>query len=518
MALDPRTPVLVGTGQVTSRPDPRVPLSGRPEPVELMARALVAAAEDASGAAPGAPAGPGRALLERARSLRVVAMLGSRLPNPGLAVAGRLGIAPAEIGLSGIGGNTPQTLLNQSAAAIARGEIDTVLVCGAEAVFTRGAARRAPGGTAALGWTDQDPATTEPPVPFGDGRDGVSAFEAARGVTLPVTVYPLFENALRAAHGWDLDEHRARIGALWSSFSSVAAANPSAWLPTALTPEAITTPSASNRMVSTPYTKLCTANIAVDQGAAYILSSVGAARSAGVPDERWVFPLAGADAHDHWFVSERADLHRSPAIAAAGRAALAVAGVGVDDLGPVDLYSCFPCAVQMAAAALGLAVDQPGRPLTVTGGLTFAGGPGNNYTTHAIATVAQSLRAEPGSVGLVTGLGWYATKHSVGVYGSRPPSGRAGPGFAWRDVQAEVDAGPRVRVDEAATGPVTVETYTVGYDRDGGAERALLALRTPAGARTWGRVEDPDGLASLVEAEGVGRAGTLGPGGVVALG
>jgi acetyl-CoA C-acetyltransferase len=517
MALDPRTPVLVGSGQVTSRPDPARPLAGRPEPVELMARALLAAAEDASGVAPGAAAPAGRALLERAASLRVVAMLGTRLPNPGLAVAGRLGIGPAEIGLTSVGGNMPQTLLHHSASAIARGQIDTVLVCGAEAVYTRGLARRSPGGTTALGWLEQDPAATDDPVPFGDGRDGVSAFEAARGVALPVSVYPLFENALRAAYGWDLDGHRARIGALWSSFSAVAAANPYAWLPEVRTPDQITVPSAGNRMVSFPYTKLCTANIQVDQGAAYILSSVAAARAAGVPEERWVFPLAGADAHDHWFVSERADLHSSPAIAAAGRAALALAGVGVDDLGPVDLYSCFPCAVQMAAAALGLPVDDPSRPLTVTGGLTFAGGPGNNYATHAIATVARQLRDAPGSVGLVTGLGWYATKHAVGVYGSRPPADGGRAGFAWRDVQAEVDAGPRVAVAEGATGPVTVETYTVGYGRDGAPERGIVACRTPSGGRTWGRVEDPGELTALVDAEGIGRTGTLGPDGRLAL-
>lgn len=517
MALDPRTPVLVGSGQVTSHPDPRLELADRPEPVELMVRALLGAAEDASGAAPGAAAPPGRALLEQTDSLRVVAMLGSRLVNPGLAVAERLGISPAEIGLTGIGGNMPQTLLNQSAAAIARGELDVVAVCGAEAVFTRSAARRSPGGTATLGWVTQDPGTTPPPAPFGDERDGVSAFEAGRGVVLPVTVYPLFENALRAAHGWDLAEHRARIGALWSAFSAVAADNPFAWLPEARTPAEITEPTAANRMISFPYTKLCTANIQVDQGAAYLVCSVEAARSAGVDEDRWVFPLSGADAHDHWFVSERADLHSSPAIAAAGRAALEAAGVGLDDLGPLDLYSCFPCAVQIGAAALGLPVDDPARPLTVTGGLTFAGGPGNNYVSHAIGAVARRLRAQPGSVGLVTGLGWYATKHAVGVYGSRPPADEGRGGFAFRDVQAEVDAGPTVRVEEGATGPVTVETYTVGYDRSGGPERALVACRTPSGGRSWGRVDDPDELASLVAAEAIGRTGTLRADGLVAL-
>ena len=102
-------------------------------------------------------------------------------------------------------------------------------------------------------------------------------------------------------------------------------------------------------MISYPYTKLMNSNNNVEQGAGLILCSVEAARSLGVPTDRWVFPLAGTDAHDHWFVSNRADLHSSPAIRLAGARALELAGVGVDDLAHVDLYSCFPSAVQIAA-------------------------------------------------------------------------------------------------------------------------------------------------------------------------
>ena len=245
-----------------------------------------------------------------------------------------------------------------------------------------------------------------------------------RGVLLPVHAYPLFENALRAANGWSLDEHAARIGALWSRFSEVAAGNPNAWIRAARTAHEIVTPSPRNRMISFPYTKLCTANMQVDQGAGYIVCSVEAARAAGVPEDRWVFPLSGADGNDHWYISNRAELHRSPAIRLAGQAALERAGLGVDDVALVDLYSCFPAVVQMAARELGLPLDDPDRPLTLTGGLTFGGGPGNNYTSHGIAQAVRGLRAAPGSTALVTGLGWYATKHSVGVYASRPPGTR----------------------------------------------------------------------------------------------
>ena len=520
MSLDPRTPVLVGVGQVTVHPDPETDPSERPEPVELMARALRAAAEDADGVEPGASASAGSALIRRADSLRVVLPLGWRAVNPPLLVAERLGFdaddAPAELMLTAIGGNNPQALMHDACRSISRGDLDVVLVTGAEAMYTKAASRREPR-KAALKWASQPAESTPAPTIFGLDRPGATDLEMSRGVILPIHAYPLFENALRAANGWTLAEHAAQIGALWSRFSEVADANPAAWIHAPRSPAEITTPSPANRMVSFPYTKLCTANMQVDQGAGYIVCSVEAARAAGVPEERWVFPLSGADAHDHWFISHRPELHRSPAIRLAGRAALELAGVGVEDLGPVDLYSCFPVVVQMAAREIGLPVDDPARPLTLTGGLTFGGGPGNNYTSHGIAQVAGALRAEPGSVGLATGLGWYATKHSVGVYASRPPSHAGADGFAWRDVQSDVDVLPQCTVDSAASGPVRVETYTVTFDREGNPERGIVACRTADDSRAWGNIDDADTLASLCAEEGIGRTGTLSDSGTVTL-
>lgn len=514
MALDPRTPVLVGVGQVTVRPDAPLPLEERPEPVELMARALRAAAEDCSDAGPGGPSAAGDRLLRRAESLRVVVpLVWRRSVNPGLSVAGRLGIEPAEQVLTAIGGNMPQSLVHQSALAVARGELDVVLVTGAECGYTMAAARRRHGGPA-LHWLEQDPGDTPAPVAFGTDRAPATRLEASRGIRLPVQAYPLMENALRAAAGWSLVEHRARIGELWSRFSAVAATNPHAWLPEARTPAEVTATGPGNRMVAYPYPKLCVANIQVDQGAAMIICSAAAARDAGVPEDRWVFPLAGADANDHWYLSERPELHRSPAIRLAGQRATALAGVGTDDLAAVDLYSCFPCVVRIAATELGLPVDDPDRPLTLTGGLTFAGGPGNNYTAHGIAALVARLRAEPGAVGLATGLGWYATKHAVGIYGSRPPV----EGFRWEDVQPAVDAEPVCPVDPAATGPVTVETYTVTYDRSGAPDLGIVACRTASGARAWGNVTDPGTLAEMAATDPIGRRGTLDGDGLLVLG
>ncbi|MGH9082885.1 MAG: acetyl-CoA acetyltransferase [Acidimicrobiales bacterium] len=516
MALDPRTPVVVGVGQVTSHPDPGVEPGSRPEPLALMVRALRAAAEDCDGAPPGGASPAGDRLLSAAGSLSVVDAFSWPVPNPALLVAEALGIRPAELLRSGVGGNSPQSLLHRSAAAIAAGQTDVALVTGADCVGTRTAARRRPGHQP-VRWTAQDAAGTPPPVVFGSDRAPATELETARGIRMPLQAYPLLESSLRAARGWPLDEHRRRIGELWSRFSEVAAGNPYAWLRQPRSAAEIVEPSPMNRMVAFPYTKLCTANIAVDQGAAYVCCSVAAARAAGVPPERWVFPLAGADAHDHWYLSERPELHRSPAIRLAGAWALAAAEVGVDDLGPVDLYSCFPVVVRMAARELGLAEDDPGRPLTVTGGLTFAGGPGNNYTSHGIATLVARLRQDPGAAGLATGLGWYATKHAVGVYASRPPVHQGRDGFLWGDVQASVDALPRCPVDPGASGPVTVETYTVLYGRDGRPTLGILACRTGTGARTWANMADQGVLAELCAVEGIGRAGDLAPGGSLTL-
>jgi len=531
MSLDPATPVIVGVGQVSNRPGTEGdrPLADRPEPIELMARAVRAAVEDCDGSAPGGRAPAGNRLAGRAQSLRVVNPLSWQYVSPAALLAEALALHPAELVVTSTGGNNPQALVSATALAIGRGDLEVAVVAGADCVYTRTAARRHPD-RPMLPWTVQ-PADTGRPVLFGSERRGTTDAEEERGLDLPIHVFPLFENALRAETGRGLDGHRRHIGALWSRFSEVASTNPYAWLPGARGPDEIITPSAANRMIAYPYTKLLTANMQVDQGAALLMCSAGAARAAGVPVERWVFPLAGADADDHWFLSHRLDFHSSPAIRLAGAAALSLTGAAIDEISHLDLYSCFPAAVEIAAAELGLPDDDPGRPLTLTGGLTFGGGPGNNYGTHAVASMVTALRSDPGTRGLVTGLGWYMTRHSVGVYGTEPGPhpGRTRPplpegtevagaaGFAWAGPQAAVGALPQCAPDAGAQGEVTVETYSVSFDRAGSPERAVVACRTPEGRRSWARVTDPDHLALLVTEEGCGLLGKLRPDGEVDL-
>jgi acetyl-CoA C-acetyltransferase len=264
-------------------------------------------------------------------------------------------------------------------------------------------------------------------------------------------------------------------------------------------------------MVGFPYPKFLNANMQVDQGAALILCSLESAHAAGIDESRLVFPISGADAFDHWFVSERENLHSSPAIRECGRAALGLAGITIDDIKHVDLYSCFPVAVEIGAAELGLSLD---RQLTLTGGLTFGGGPGNNYVTHSIAQLVDKLRGDPGTLGLVNANGWYVTKHAVGVYGTEPPKD----GFRAERPQAEVDAGPKQTVIEEHDGPITVESFTVLHDREGAPDIGVVACLVEGKGRAWGNTRDADLMHALMTEDLIGRPGTLKPDGTVTIG
>jgi acetyl-CoA C-acetyltransferase len=315
-----------------------------------------------------------------------------------------------------------------------------------------------------------------------------------------VQFYPLFENALRAAAGRDQATHVAWLGALWGRFAAVAGANPHAWVADPPTAESIVDIGRRNRPVAYPYPKLLTANLGVDQGAAIVVCSAEAAREAGIPRDRWVFVHGTAAANDHWHVAERESLHRSPAIRAIGRALL-----GGVELSQLDLYSCFPSAVQIAAAELGVDLADPGVVPTVTGGLTFAGGPGSNYVLHSLATMVGRLRVDSDGVGLCTGVGWFMTKHAAALLSSRPPR-------IYRDaaVQSEVDAETCLNVAAHTTGSANVETYTVTYDYDGAPRAAFVAARLDGGStRTFAVTHERDVAAGMLERDPIGERITL---------
>jgi acetyl-CoA C-acetyltransferase len=484
-AADERTPVLIGAGQITHRePDVAV------DAAELMVRAARAAADDAGG---------GRRVLAALDTIAVPNILCWPYVNPARLVAERLGVQPRHEIYTAIGGNTPQMLVDTLATRIAAGQVRTALVTGVEAVRS---VRRAVAGGAAIAW----PRGEGTPERLGDGRDGGSDQERAHGLAMPIEIYPLFENAYRAARGWTIAEHRARLGTLCARLAATAAEHPQAWIRQAFSANAITTPSAENRLVAFPYPKRMTANIDVDQAAAVLLTSVAGARTLGIPEARWLYLHGAAEASDVWLVSERDDLARSPAIAACTRAALAMAGIALARVEAFDLYSCFPCAVEIAARELGLADDDP-RPLSVTGGLPYFGGPGNDYSLHGIATMLDRLRARPGSFGMVTALGWYMTKHAVGVYGTDRPA-EPWVGAAGDSTQDEADRVPAVPLVATPQGPGTVETYTIVYGRDGACERGTVLGRLDGGRRFVARLpDDRTLLEALTRSEGIGLRG-----------
>lgn len=483
-------PVIVGVGQLTNRPRS---LDDAIEPMEMLERVARAAADDC-----GLPG-----VLSRADSVQVVNIISWSYPDAPGALAERVGANPGHKLYSAIGGETPQRLINETAQAIVEGRIRLALIAGAEAMASRRLARK-------LGEKLPWPVLGPPQSMAGDNRNGFSEVEARHGATMPVRVYPLFENAIRAHLGHGIEEHQQRLGRLCARFSEVAARNPYAWFPQARTPEEIATVGPDNRLVGFPYPKLMNAIIETDQAAALILTGCETARELGIPSDRWVFLHGCGDANDKWFVSERVCYHASPGIQATTRRALSEAGLEVDDISAFDLYSCFPSAVQMALDALGVSVDDP-RPLTVTGGLPYAGGPGNNYVTHSVANMVGYLRERPDEFGLVTGLGWFATKHSAGVYSARPPRGE------WRRQdpaldQAAIEAMESPPLVEEADGPARIETYTVIFDRDGEPQQGIVIgrLETDSRARFIANVEpDRDALLGMTRQEFVGRKGRV---------
>lgn len=473
--LDPWTPVLVGVGQVVNRTPEADNLR---EPAILAAEALRHAAADC-----GVPA-----VLEIADSVRCVLSFGWAYQDEAAVIADAVGARPREtVQTAKLGGDGAQRLVNTTAQDIADGLVDIALLGGGEAAASSALAEKL-GRT--LDWTRQAD-DVAPTRVIGIDKVAGTDTEDAVGLTAPIPVYPLIESAVRAKAGLDPQAHLERISQLWSRFSQVAAGNPYAVIPTAFTPEELATPSAHNRPIATPYPKLLNANLQVDLATGLILCSAWAAEQAGIAQDKWVFVHAGAHAEEEWFVTERADLAASPAIHAIGEAALGHAGITADDLTYVDLYSCFPSAVQIAATELGLPL---GRQLTVTGGLTFAGGPGNNYTSHAVATLVPMLRADPDAYGLSTAVGWYLTKNAIGIYSARPP----------QQMFTSINAGLRMPrpaprpVKTGYRGPAVVEAYTVTYGRDAQPDAAVVTALTAAGDRVLARSTDTSLLRGLL--------------------
>jgi acetyl-CoA C-acetyltransferase len=449
-----RVPVVVGTGQVTNREeDPR----SAPGPLDLMADAAGQAVARAGGIP---AAGITHCWMVHSLSLRHA--------DPAGALAARLGIQGAETRCSGMGGSIPQWLVNRAAELVVTGARPRLLIAGAEALATRRRAKKLGvelDWPSSKGWPD-----TWPPL---EPDMGVHPVERSHGLDQATSMYALVESAIAHAAGHDPAAHRRTMGELMARFNAVAAANPISWFPTRRDAQEITTATADNRMIYFPYPKYLNAVMDVDMAAALLITDAATARHWGLGPDEVAYIGGWADAHEVWYLSERPEVHRAPALEACAAAALGAAGMGTDEVDAFDLYACFPSSVEVARDSLGLTQDDP-RPLTLTGGLQYHGGPGSNYVTHSVANAVDWIRTGQGDTTAVHGNGYYLTKHSLGIYTRRPPSAVPEPPSG---LQERLDANAvTVEVEPSYSGRGTLLAYTVPYDRDGQPGEAVAVV------------------------------------------
>lgn len=489
---DANTPVIVGTGQLVDRD---ADIDRHIEPLDMLTRVAKDAAEDAGGDS---------RLLEKLDTLALVGIAGWHPQNSPNMVARALNAHPAREYTTGIGGQIGVTLLNHMANDIVEGRSELALVAGCNNLKVL---MKAIAAGKELAW--QRGGQGEPTLIGGD-EAGSNELEGAYGLKQPPQIYPLFENALRARLGLDLEAHRRRMGDLFTRFTEVAANNPWAWFPVQRSAEELTTVSADNRMIAFPYPKYLNAVLNTEQAAGLIVCSAAKAKAMGIPEDKWVYWLGGAHSQEQaWWASERPDFTQCPSMKDTHVSALKNAGLTVADVDLFDFYSCFPVAVEMACEMLGLDIEDP-RGFTVTGGLPYAGGPASAYTLHSLAEMTRRLAGKVGKTGLVTGNGWYLTKHSAAVLSSEPKGeGVPEEGLIDNLPSNEMETAPR-RVDTEARGNGTIEAYTVLYDRGGEPERGIVLGRTDEGKRFLANTpNDPGFLASFVAEEQVGATGRL---------
>jgi hypothetical protein len=481
-----RTPVIIGVADIIDRPaDPAQAL----EPLALMEAAVRAADADAGGG-----------FLARLDSVDVIHLVSWRYDRVAQRLCDRLGINPARAVYGIVGGETPTTRIHEAALRIMNGNSMVAVITGGEAAH---AVAKAKAAGIELPWTVPAKSPENPII----ASDHVTPLAVRHGIMVPVHIYPLYENATTAAWGLTPAEALAESGAAYAAISAIAAANLHAWGRKAFGAEEIITATPDNRMIAWPYTKRMVANNTVNQATAILMTTLALARAAGIADDRIIHVHGGAAAAEPMDYLARDQFTHSVAQNAVLAQAMRIAPDGFDR---VELYSCFPTVPKMARRTLGLDAD---RVFSVTGGLSFAGAGLNCYMLVATAAMVRSLRAAPGARALLYGQGGYVTKHHALVIGSEAaePASLMLP----KDVQddAETRRDPVPPLDLAYTGPATVETFSVVFDREGSPAYGGVVGRTPEGARIFGQGpgDDKDTLAALLATEEspVGQAGTV---------
>ena len=501
--MDSNTPIIVGAGQYVSRE--RQEADQILSPVEIAAEAARRALADAGADSDLASHVDTLAVMRLfEHSVRDSDMWANPFGSPSnvpWSVARRANVKPRRAIYAEVGGQMPQRMVNYFCEQIHAGEARMVVLTGAEAIATiRDATRR----DIELDWREdlegefEDQWNDEPMV---------SDYEFRHGIAFPIHVYALFDQVRRHELGLSLDAYRMTIAKLFAPFSAVSAGNPYAQFPVEHDTEFLATVSKKNYSVCEPYTKWMVAQDAVNQGAAVLLTSAGVARDLGIAESRWTCLAAYADVDDVTVV-RRPRLAASLAQEIAVSKALDEANASIGDISHIDLYSCFPIAVSGVCAHLGIdPADSP--PLTLTGGLPYFGGPGSNYSMHAIAEMVDRIRAEPDTRGIVVANGGYLSKHSVGIYSGPLQS-------PWRSMssaaeQRRAKAGDSVRVVEEMAGRGRIESYAAIYRRGIPASGFIVGRREDDDARFLALVKPDDATALdvLFRDEVIGTAVTV---------
>lgn len=475
-------PVLVGVGQSMSEWDGTKGPDGAPSPLSLAVTASKAAIEDA---------GIEASAIDTLTFVRIFedSVRGAKHPHghntnlPGT-LARDIGAKPARLIYSDVGGQSPQALANEMANRIYEGELDVALVAGSEA---NRASKGAVKNKVEINWADSDDADYED---RGLGGEMLSRAEIKHGLIAPAFFYALFENAIAAREGRTRSGQREAMAKLFHPFSQVASKNKYSQFPVERSEEFLATPSPKNYEFADPFLKWHIAQDAVNQGAAILIMSEEKADELGVAKDKRVYLHGGGEASDD-LLSLRPKIDGSWAMETAISRALEQAGRTSGGIAYFDLYSCFPCAVFSSTAAMGIDPFTDERPLTLTGGLPFFGGPGNNYSMHGLAEMAHKLRHEAGAFGLVLANGGWMTKEAVGVWSTTRPD-------AYKPVAPSAKPTEKVELDPQPDGG-TVESYTVVHGRDG-PQHGVIFGRTDDGKRFLA-VADPAALDRLREEE-----------------
>ena len=485
MTIKKSRPIIIGASQYTQPKNIKDPL----DPIGMMAKACQDALENAGLEGK-------KKLIDTLYVSNVYCLAYENAPDD---LAERFEITPHQRYYAPIGGNTPQMLVNRAAMAIEREEAQIVLITGGESCYSLSRGKKK---EIDLNW--EKGSSTSRNKALIEYASKMSPSEKAYKIIQPSTAYALFETALRAKSGRTIKNHLEHMGEMFERFSRVAANHPNAWLQKALTKNEIIIPSFNNRIVNHPYLKHMIANPYVDQSAAILMTSEEIAEKQGIENEKWVYLMGGIDISNIKDLARRPQLYNSPAIREASKLALKQSGLSLNDINGFDLYSCFPCMVDIARNEIGLSEEDP-RNLTLTGGLPFFGAPFNNYSMHAIVTAIERIYKKPSSFLMITANGGYNDKQSIGIYGKKPPI------LSWNELS--VDSIQKSINDEAlaepitmANGMLTIEAYTIYYNRKGEPTSGLAIGNLEGKGRALAIMEtEPHILKKIANIELVGK-------------